>query len=466
MQNKIKNILSNSWFALLSNGITLLVSILTILIFPKLIGVKEYGFWQLYLFYVNLIGFFHLGWVDGIYLRNGGKAYLELDKKYLFNQFISLSVLQIIFSIFIWGYALINADDKLFVFIFIGFSLIFTNTRYFFIYILQATNNIKESSKIIISDRVLYVFIILILLVLEERDYRLLILADCIGRFISLVYSIIKCKDISLNNISQFKMDFLACWENIRVGGVLMISSIANMLILGIFRFFIDEKWGIEIFGKVSLILSISNFLMVFVSALGVVFFPLLKRTETDRYPEIYRNFRLLLTVIMLGSLILYYPLHIIMSYWLPEYRDVIVYLLFTFPCIIYEAKMSLLLVTYFKALRKENILLKVNMLSFLFSIFLIANCIVFDLRLDMVILLIPIAVAVKSLLAEITMTRLLSIKGNNAILVEFVMVMIFMSSGLLFDFHYSLFIYLLAYLFCIIFYKKELISIKSILKG
>lgn len=461
MQGKIKDFLSNSWFALLSNGITLLISVLTILIFPKLIGVREYGFWQLYLFYVNLIGFFHLGWVDGIYLRNGGKEYVELDKKELFNQFIGLSILQIIFSIIIWAYALFNDSDKVFVFILIGFSLIFTNVRYFFIYILQTTNNIKESSKIIISDRIIYVFIIFFLLILEQKDYKLLILADCIGRFISLIYSIIKCRDISLNNISLVKIDILAYWENIKIGGILMISSIANMLILGIFRFFIDERWGIEIFGKVSLILSISNLLMVFISALGIVFFPLLKRTEKARYPEIYENFRLLLTIIMLGCLALYYPLSIILSYWLPEYQDFLIYLLFTFPCIVYEAKMSLLIVTYLKALRLENILLKVNLLSFLFSGLLVIGCIVLDLGLDKVILLMPFAIAARCLFAEYNILKVLSVRSNKIIFYEIIMIIIFISSGAFLDFYYSIFIYLVAYFLYVCFYRKRLIALK-----
>lgn len=77
----MKKLLLNSSYAITSNLLSLLVSTLVILILPKLIGVEEYGYWQLYLFYTSYVGFAHLGWIDGIYLKYGGEEYERLDKQ-------------------------------------------------------------------------------------------------------------------------------------------------------------------------------------------------------------------------------------------------------------------------------------------------------------------------------------------------------------------------------------------------
>ena len=76
MSGGFKKIIANFSYVVLSNLLTVIVSSLVVLILPKIMGVEEYGYWQLYIFYLSYAGFVHLGWVDGIYLRYGG---LELS---------------------------------------------------------------------------------------------------------------------------------------------------------------------------------------------------------------------------------------------------------------------------------------------------------------------------------------------------------------------------------------------------
>lgn len=92
MNNKAKILIKNFSFTLTSNIIAIAISTLVTLVVPKLIGVEEYGYWQLYLFYSSYIGFLQFGWNDGIYLRYGGFEYNKLDKKTLF-----LTVLDVVF---------------------------------------------------------------------------------------------------------------------------------------------------------------------------------------------------------------------------------------------------------------------------------------------------------------------------------------------------------------------------------
>lgn len=96
MNLRLKKFVTNMSYSLSSNILALLVSSLVILVVPKLLGVKEYGYWQLYLFYTSYVGFTHLGWSDGIYLRLGGEKYDDLDKNKLYSQFWMLGFSQLI----------------------------------------------------------------------------------------------------------------------------------------------------------------------------------------------------------------------------------------------------------------------------------------------------------------------------------------------------------------------------------
>ena len=92
MSGGFKKIVANFSYVVLSNLLTVIVSSLVVLILPKIMGVEEYGYWQLYIFYLSYAGFVHLGWVDGIYLRYGGLEYDDLDKEKFFSQFLMLLI--------------------------------------------------------------------------------------------------------------------------------------------------------------------------------------------------------------------------------------------------------------------------------------------------------------------------------------------------------------------------------------
>lgn len=92
--------------------------------------------------------------------------------------------------------------------------------------------------------------------------------------------------------------------ENIKVGIQLLTANIVGFFIIGIVRFGISAEWDVSTFGKVSLVLSLSNFLMVFIDSVSVVFFPLLKHIDLKKLGAVYIKGRLFLSVIVLGILL------------------------------------------------------------------------------------------------------------------------------------------------------------------
>ena len=58
---------------------------------------------------------------------------------------------------------------------------------------------------------------------------------------------------------------------------------------------------------------------------------------------------------VLLGAFVFYYPLKIILTRILPGYAESIRYMALMFPVCIFDSKISLLVNTYLKALRKEK---------------------------------------------------------------------------------------------------------------
>ena len=219
MNRKAIDFIKNFSYTLFSNLVSLLISALVVLVVPKLIGVEEYGYWQLYLFYTSYVGFLHFGWNDGVYLRYGGKDYDKIDKKLLFSQYHMLVISQLLIgmSIALLAVFFVRDPERMFIFQMTALCLVIVNSRYMLLFLLQATNRIKGYAQITILDRVTYLGLVLVLLAFGVREYKLMIVADLAGKFISLLFAMYSCRDIVFRRLSDFYFSFRETFLNISV---------------------------------------------------------------------------------------------------------------------------------------------------------------------------------------------------------------------------------------------------------
>ena len=432
MNIKALSFIKNMSYTIFSNFVSLIASALVILIIPKLIGVEEYGYWQLYLFYSSYVGFLHFGWNDGIYLRFGGEDYNNLDKKIFFSQFVQLLFFQLLIGSTIYGLSNVFMSDvnRAFIYQMVALSMVLVNLRIMFLYILQATNRIREYAWITMFDRIVYIFLIALFLTLGVRNYQLMIIADLIGKFFSLIMTVCFCKDIVFNKVSDFFFTINEAVANISIGIKLMFANIASLLIIGIVRFGIERTWDVATFGKVSLTLSISNMMMIFINAVGIVMYPLLRRTAHEKLSTIYSTMRDFLMPILLGFLLVYFPMKIILSAWLPQYEESLLYMALVFPMFIYEGKMALLISTYLKTLRRENTMLRINLISMIISLAMTYMATQIFKNLDLAIVNIVILLALRSALAETYISKELKVSVKKDIFLELSLALVFILTG------------------------------------
>ncbi|MCB2293925.1 hypothetical protein LGK95_10370 [Clostridium algoriphilum] len=459
MNSKAKVFVKNFSYTLTANITSLLISTLVVIIVPKLIGVQDYGYFQLYLFYSSYVGFFQFGWNDGIYLRYGGNEYNDLDKRLFFSQFWMLIISQLILAsiIMVTSVSITNEKERSFILIMVALCLIIAGVRAMPLFILQATNRIKDYAQITMMDRILYCCLTVFLLIAGVREYKLIIVADLVGKFISLVCAMYCCRDVVFCRISTFYFSFKETIENITVGIKLMFANIASMLIIGVVRFGVERSWNVSTFGKVSLTLSISNLMMLFIDAVGIVMFPILRRTDEKKLPSIYITMRDFLMVLLLGALIVYYPLKVVLLAWLPEYADSLMYMALVFPMCVFEGKMSLLINTYLKTLRKEKLMLKINLIALALSLMITFVTTILLKNLNLAIAAIVILLAFRCALAEMFLSKILKISLYKDVVLELTMTLIFILTGWFINSWFVVLIYAVAYIMYLTIKRKDI---------
>ncbi|MBQ8822024.1 MAG: hypothetical protein IJZ82_05235 [Lachnospiraceae bacterium] len=459
MNGKFKKFLKGFLHALSANIIRLLISIVLTLLLPKLLGVEEYSYWQLYLFYVTYTAYSSLGFCEGIYLKHGGKEYDELEPKLIGSQFWALAIYEIVFCLVGAGCAclFLSGEYKSLILSLALVSSLFDILRYFLQSVLQATNRIQEYAKIVTSERMLFFGFTIVFLLLGVRDFRVLIAAEIGARIISMIYAMVVCRDVVFCKAGYGKAEFGETREIISIGFKLLLANLASQLIIGVVRFMIEQNWGTVVFGKVSLTLSLSNMLVTCISAVSIVLFPVLKNLEKNKLNELYETMRAVLTVPILFVLLFFVPMKVILSAWLPQYADSLKYLAILLPICLYETRYYALINTYQKAYRKENEILLVNGISVAVSVLLSLVTVYAWNNLDLAVVAIVILMVFKSVLSEILLGRYVGVNTFSANVMESVVVAIFIISSMFFPYHYAILTYLITYLIYLWITRKSL---------
>ncbi|GHU81654.1 hypothetical protein AGMMS50284_1990 [Clostridia bacterium] len=449
-----KLFLKNVSYSFIANVISTLLGILAVLIFPKFIGVKPYAYYQLYVFYGSYVVISALGLADGVYLEIGGKKYNSLNKPEQTNLFWFMSFVQTALYVLILVFAVsfTSNPDKKMVYILVCVLAIAINPRYYLQLVLQATNRIKESSIVIITERLIAILITAIALLLGCKSYLFLIILDVVGRFISCFISMVYCKDIVFNKPKISKETIKQAKKFISSGFMLLFAGQASALVLFSVRSGIEYHWNIETFGKISLTIALSTMVLRCINAAAVVMFPALRNTDPKKVNSYYLKINTLLMVVIFAALIFYNPAAILLSVWLPKYADAIRYAAILLPMCVYSCKNAILVTTYIKTIRKERILFWTNLIA------IAASCVctlvfVFILNsLELTVLSIFLVTALRCNIAELWLNKTLKISILKDMILEFLMCAIFIICNWFFGWAGTV-----VYTFCFIIYAALL---------
>ncbi|MDO5044975.1 MAG: hypothetical protein Q4E22_06760 [Coriobacteriia bacterium] len=420
----VKNIV----YTIVSNFASLLVSIAIALIVPKLVPVATYGYWQLFLLFASYVGFAHFGWLDGFYLKYGGISYDELDKDRAKTQMLYLVLTQSIIGAALLIYAFFGSlhSDAQTIMVGISLALVLTNTQTYFSYILQVSNRFQENAKLNVINLVFYGFTLILCTISGFASLGLMIFSYLLGRAASLVLAAYYCREVLQAHAFALTKMTPEVIDNIKIGINLLIANLSGSLIVGVISFGIERAFGITIFAKISLALALTNFVMVFMNAVGLVMFPLIRNTPQERITSLYLDLREVLFFFLAVLLFFYFPIVAILDSWLPKYADSLKYFAIIFPMVIFEGRRAFLTNPYMNALRLEKKTLKANVICFSVSLLLtIFFGFVFK-NLIALIVSIVFGLALRSLLLERYLTMKLELELIGKFVLEVLVALIF----------------------------------------
>ena len=339
----------------IANFFVLIVSVFSTLIFPKVLNINDYSYWQLYVFYTNYVTIAGLGIVEGVYLLNGGKRYDELKSEELSfcSYFLAVVTILIFGIIFVLSLIFIKDSMTKIVIFFACIEGIVFNIRVFPLFIFQAVDKIKEFSFAIFLGRLIFIILSILVMCFDVNKLYLFMLSDIIGCIICDLYSYRKCHDKILVKPCKLAEGIVVAKKTIKIGIKLLIATLIGTGILGVFKYFIKSGWDIIAFGKISLVLTFTNVFLRFATSVGQVLFPTLCNFSKEKLKSMFITLTKIVDIVIGLVFVLYYPVKEFMIFYLPEYAETLNYMGLLLPICIFEAKVSLIFNTYCKALRE-----------------------------------------------------------------------------------------------------------------
>ena len=224
-----------------ANFLNVISGILIGFIVPAVLSVEGYSYVKTYTFYIAYIGFLHFGFVDGMYIKYGGKEIKDIDipqYKSEHNAFILMqSIITIIFVV-------IGMVERNMITFLMGISILPINTLSFHKLFYQATGQFKEYSKVsYIYTLIYFVLNILLAIIFRSKNYVYYCLTNLIANgvvYIALEYKFYK-------NTKSIKSKYThEIWENIKIGFFVLIGNLSVML------FYAMDRWFIKFFLEVN----------------------------------------------------------------------------------------------------------------------------------------------------------------------------------------------------------------------
>lgn len=405
-----RSIVKKLGYSFFANIISLLVSVGTVAILPKYMTVQDYGMYQLFLFYFGYVGFLHFGVLGGGIVRYAGSSYHDLDYSSLKSQcmiLMGLLLLQLLIF-YIINVILSIFTDFIIVCLFV-LSTVAQHIIWYSISMLQMSNRIEDASKILLVERVIWGFLSISLVLIGYDNAMHIIYIFTATRILVMIYSCqfipeIVWAPICLTNAiwKEFNLNF-------KIGFPITLSDICSILVIGVIRFSISDVWDITIFAKTSLILSITFFFLTFISSASTVLLPALKQLRGSIADYIYIPLNCLTSSFFLIALIGFYPMKLLISFWIPQYADSLIYMGILFPILYFESKFNLLVTTYLKKILKTQIIFYINLVATFISLIGCFLCCYYFRNLFLSLFLITFVLGIRYTLGEFLLSGFLN---------------------------------------------------------
>ncbi len=330
-----------------ANFLQLISSVIVGFFVPAILSIEGYASLKTYALYISYIGFFHLGFLDGLYIKYGGKKIEEIDKKELKGEHNFFVLFQLIVSIIIFAISIFGKNITLFLF---SISILPIMVYNFHKFIYQATGDFNNYSKSIYIYTICYTVLNIVLaIIFKNNDYRLYCLVTFASNLI--VAIIYEAKFIHYYYKVKGKMP-KNILNNIKVGFLILLGNIAVISLYGIDKWFIKLFLTTEDFAYYSFAVSMLNLINTLISAISITFYNyLFDNNNEERIMELKKYLVIIGGCASLG----YFALAFIVNIFINKYIPALKIIAITFANFPYMILINALFVNLYKINKNEK---------------------------------------------------------------------------------------------------------------
>lgn len=352
-----------------SQLIVLISGFIKALVIPVLLGLSEYGYWQIYIFYTVYIGVFTFGYGDGLYLKYGGYKLFDLPLKRLRTANALYLVMLAVGALVLVAIAWANADqNRQIVLLAIAANVVVLGITSNISLTLQATNHLEGYAFLNSADKVFFTLALIALVREDFQNFEYLILADLGAKLVVMVILFHRYSQLFTGTLIRLADGAREFGDNVGAGMQLLLANLSGMLVLGIGRIIVEYFGALSDYAYYSFAISLANVVLMCVTALSIVIYPTLRRQPKENFIGYFNITTRAYTAFSLVMLTGYFPAVAFIERIATEYQPAIEFLNVMFLITVLQGKMQLINNTYYKALRLERTMLWANGTSLLIA--------------------------------------------------------------------------------------------------
>lgn len=334
----------------IANIINVVFSLATNFLLPKYLSVESYADIKTFQLYVSYVGLLHLGYVDGMYLKYGGK---ELGKKLSSSFYTNLSTLrffQIVLTVLITAVAIMTRD---WIIIFFAVSIFPQNVANYFKFLYQAVGEFKLYGRVMnLSTALTFVVNMILLLVfgLDNCWYYLLLY----NVIYYLIWMFLEIHFHRKHNIEKGQLfSWGEMWQNIKDGFLLTLGNLSSILLTSIDRWFVKFLLTTVDFAQYSFAVSVENFLNLAITPVTTTLYNFFCReTKEETHKRVFRYVMVFAVIIPAAA----FPVKFILECYLTKYIDCVNTVFLLFAAQIFYIIIKSVYVNLYKVQRRQRL--------------------------------------------------------------------------------------------------------------
>ena len=352
----------------LANIINLVINLATNFLLPKYLSVDSYAFIKTYQLYSSYAGVLSLGFVDGMYLKYGGKEFIDINKGDLDKNISSFRIFQLIITFLLLPFVFILKDYTYAVFV---FTILPVNMAGYFRSLYQSIGEFKKYSRLMNSVTILTFMINIVLLFVVKTDVYQIYLAlyVILNIVIWLMLELYLRKSVNYS-FSYFLFSLSEMVDNIKDGILLMLGNFSNTILTSMDRWFIKALMNTYAFAQYSFACSMENFVNFAVTPITITLYNYFCNHQEIQEVKKIRNLTMIFATCLISCA---FPAKFILENFLTKYIESSSVMFILFAAQFFYVIIKSIYVNLYKAQNKQKVyftkLILVIAFGFVFNI-------------------------------------------------------------------------------------------------